>query len=575
MAVVYRGHDTSLKREVAVKVLHQHLAEHQEARERFGREAHAVAKLRHENILEIHDFSGVDSKENYIVTEFINGSTLKEFIDQNPIHFPEIGAMIVVQVCRALSHAHGLGVLHRDVKPENIMIRADGMVKLTDFGIAQMVDLRRMTVTGQLLGSPAYMSPEHVEGKELDFRTDEFGVGIVLYQLVTGELPFSGKNPHEILKRIGDCVYPDPCRVNPRVGKELGGIIEKALAKNPADRYADIALMQQALEAYLEGCGLEDLKGELERFFNAPGPYQVALKPRLVDYLYERGKKLLPSKRAQALELFNRVLSIDENNAEVLGYLNREGARRRNFKIAAIVTGIGFLVSLSVLAKRRFAAGPAKSSSDAAVAESFDGMAMAVGIDAQPPQPDAMPLVVPATIIDAAVEPSATPDAKPRPIKIRKKPDASVEAPKKEREFKLILRPNDSEYRIGDQPWKPAPNQGTFPIRVPEGVRRVISVRKPSCCQEAQRTISPEQPGTEITIQLAWLPGRVTPVCSVPGVQVTINGNIRKMGESADIPVTRFVGSEPVELLFYSKDRAIPKTVTVKAKQTLEVPCPF
>ena len=210
MAVVYRGRDTSLRREVAVKVLHSHLADHKEARDRFEREAHAVAKLRHENILEIYDFSGTESDESYIVTEFIDGESLKEFITQHEIKYPEIGSMVALLVCRALSHAHGAGILHRDVKPENVMISKTGVVKLTDFGIAQMLDTHRLTVTGQLLGSPAYMSPEHVEGGRLDFRTDVFAVGILLYQLCCGELPFKGKNPHEILKKIADCQYIPP-----------------------------------------------------------------------------------------------------------------------------------------------------------------------------------------------------------------------------------------------------------------------------------------------------------------------------------------------------------------------------
>jgi serine/threonine-protein kinase len=218
MAVVYRGLDRSLKRHVAVKVLHRHLADHDEARDRFEREAHAVAKLRHENILEIFDYSGKAGGESYIVTEFIDGKTLKQSVTDHPPKFAEIGAMIVVQICRALVHAHGQGVLHRDVKPENVMIRSDGVVKLTDFGISQMVDAQRMTVTGQLLGSPAYMSPEHVEGRPLDFRTDVFAAGIVLYQLTVGKLPFEGKNPHEILKRIAECRFGDPRQLNPRVG---------------------------------------------------------------------------------------------------------------------------------------------------------------------------------------------------------------------------------------------------------------------------------------------------------------------------------------------------------------------
>jgi serine/threonine protein kinase len=237
MAVVYRGLDRSLKRTVAVKVLHKHLADSQEARDRFEREAHAVAKLRHENILEIFAFAGADSDDSYIVTEFIDGVTLKEFITDHPLTFPELGAMMVLQIGRALAHAHAAGILHRDVKPENVMIRSDGVIKLTDFGISQMVDLGRLTVTGQLLGSPAYMAPEHVEGQPLDFRTDVFACGIVLYQLTVGRLPFEGKNPHEILKRIAECKFPDPRTENPRIGNQLGKIILRCMARRPDDRY--------------------------------------------------------------------------------------------------------------------------------------------------------------------------------------------------------------------------------------------------------------------------------------------------------------------------------------------------
>src|SRR5689334_17926471 len=299
MAIVYRGIDRQLKRVVAIKVLHKHLADYQEARDRFEREAQAVAKLRHENIVEIFDYSGAQAAEaagsSYIVTEFIDGQTLKQHITDRPIGYPELGAMIVLQVCRALAHAHSVGILHRDVKPENIMIRGDGVVKLMDFGIAHMVDLERLTVTGQLLGSPAYMAPEHVEGRPLDFRTDVFAVGIVLYQLSVGKLPFEGKNPHEVLKRIAECKFLDPRQANPRIGNRLGKIILRAMAALPQDRFPTITEMVLALEGYLSESGLppDKIPGELGRYFKAPAAYELALKERLVDSLTRRGGELL------------------------------------------------------------------------------------------------------------------------------------------------------------------------------------------------------------------------------------------------------------------------------------------
>src|SRR3954465_15876597 len=174
MAVVFRAQDETLKREVAIKGLHQHLASEPESKARLEREAQAVAKLRHPNILEIFDYSGTSSTSSYIVTEFIDGQTLTQFLSTHIIGFSEVAALLAAEICGALGHAHGVGIIHRDVKPENVMIRRDGLVKLMDFGIAQMLDLARMTVTGQLLGSPAYMAPEIVEGKRIDFRTDVF-----------------------------------------------------------------------------------------------------------------------------------------------------------------------------------------------------------------------------------------------------------------------------------------------------------------------------------------------------------------------------------------------------------------
>ena len=251
MAVVYRAQDETLKRVVAIKVLHQHLAAEPESKARLEREAQAVAKLRHDNILEIFDYSGHDSQSAYIVTEFIDGQTLKQFLTAHTLRYPEVAALISIEVCGALAHAHSVGVLHRDVKPENVMVRKDGLLKLMDFGIAQVLDLERMTVTGQLLGSPAYMAPEIVEGKPLDFRTDVFSVGIMLYLLATGSLPFTGKNPHEVLRRITEGKFPDPRLVGRGVDQALSRIIAKALARRPEDRYADVGPLADELRAYL------------------------------------------------------------------------------------------------------------------------------------------------------------------------------------------------------------------------------------------------------------------------------------------------------------------------------------
>ena len=340
MAIVYRAQDETLKREVAIKVLHQHLAGEPESRARLEREAQAVAKLRHDNILEIFDYSGLDSHAAYIVTEFIDGQTLKQFLNTRTPGFPEVAALITSEICRALGHAHAAGVIHRDVKPENVMIRKDGLIKLMDFGIAQILDFQRMTVTGQLLGSPAYMAPEIIEGKPLDFRTDVFSVGILLYLLATGTLPFAGRNPHEVLRRISEGKFADPRSVKPGVDQALARTISRALARRPDDRTPDVALLGDELGAYLAEAGLTDVRAELRGYFADPVAYEAALPARLRAALVDSAAAhLAAGRRVKALELWNRVLAFDPHNATVNAALRRLEGRRR-LKTTVVVLGV-------------------------------------------------------------------------------------------------------------------------------------------------------------------------------------------------------------------------------------------
>ncbi len=344
MAVVYRGFDTSLQREVAVKILHPHLAKEEESKQRFQREAHAVAKLRHDNILEIYDYSGLNSKESFIVTEFIHGKTLKAFLNRSPISHPEIAAMIVHEVANALEHAHSFGIIHRDIKPENIMIRRDGRVKLTDFGIAQIIDVQKLTVTGQLLGSPAYMAPELVKGRPLDFRSDVFSMGTLLYQLATGEMPFKGRNPHEVLKRIADGNYVTPQVANPVVDAKMGRIVRKALAHDPDERYQTVAELREDLLAFLSDVEITRPRKELGVYFADTASYSRTLQERVVSALTARGKQALErGDKAQALSFFDRVLCTDPRNGEVLELLEHLSRQRRIGRTIVVLLLFGAL----------------------------------------------------------------------------------------------------------------------------------------------------------------------------------------------------------------------------------------
>jgi serine/threonine-protein kinase len=570
MAIVYRGIDRQLKRVVAIKVLHKHLADYQEARDRFEREAQAVAKLRHENILEIFDYSGADDAEaaggSYIVTEFIDGQTLKQRITDRPIGFPEIGAMIVLQVCRALAHAHHAGILHRDVKPENIMIRSDGVVKLMDFGISHMVDLERLTVTGQLLGSPAYMAPEHVEGRPLDFRTDVFAVGIVLYQLTVGKLPFEGKNPHEVLKRIAECRFLDPRQANPRIGNRLGRIILRAMAAQPGDRFPAIGEMVIALEAYLEESGVaaDKVSGELGRYFQAPAAYEQALQDRMVDHLTRRGHQLLEAEdRAAALDVFDRVLTIDPKNARVLELLDGINRRKRR-KVHAIVGAFVAVLGACAWMVNRHSQPPRSEPPPPLVHADTPPVA--------PPHHVVTRLEVPGVPVDAAVAEAPPVDAAAPPVVIARPPPDAKLAPAGQVTAVRVSPAKDAEYAVGSGPRRPVPDDGVIHLELTAEVEvHVYSLSK--CCQEDSKVV---RPGADVTIVMPYLPGRVLPACPAnPAAEVRINGNVANLGHPYAIPIGDSTDeTRPVTVEFLGEHvDPTPLKLTVEAGKTKDVAC--
>lgn len=585
MAVVYRGLDRTLKRVVAIKVLHKHLADYQEARDRFEREAQAVAKLRHENILEIFDYAARPDSEAYIVTEYIDGQTLKQLVTERPIAFPEIGAMLVLQIGRALAHAHAAGILHRDIKPENVMIRADGVVKLMDFGISHMVDLERLTVTGQLLGSPAYMAPEHVDGRPLDFRTDVFAAGIVLYQLCVGKLPFEGKNPHEVLKRIAECKFVDPRQANPRIGNRLGRIILRAMAAQPADRYPAISEMVLALERYLEESGIapDKVDAELGRYFSAPAAYEQALEDRLIDHLTRRGQQLMKEDdRAAALDLFDRVLTIDPDNEKVIAIL--DGINRR---VRLRAMGLGALAACVIgggaylIHAKNQPPGPSLPAAPDRGISSL-GASTQVAREELPPAPLVDEGQDDATDRAGSADPAGKGSAAvalPSPPRPTRPPDAGVAAPA---ELWVMVSPaQGSEIDFGDGVWIAVPpDDGRIARRLERDT--VVRVRN-ECCESKE---APARVGqTQLVFNLRFRPGHVLARCELEGVTVDVRVDAGRgfqpatLGETFAVFFDGLLDSKNVRVEFttFGADPSLRRNWTQKATvqpgKTVEVTC--
>ncbi|KIG12289.1 serine/threonine protein kinase [Enhygromyxa salina] len=348
MAVVYRGRDTILDREVAVKVLHAHLADREESRRRLQREAKTVARLHHDNIVEIFDSSDPSrAHESYIVCEFIHGVTLRDWLDDRWVPHPVLAAMITHRLCLPLEHAHSLGIVHRDIKPENVMIREDGCLKLMDFGIAQILDTQRLTTTGQLLGSPAYMAPELIKGGPVDKRIDIFALGVMLYQLATGELPFAGRNPAQVLNRILEGDYKPPRQVDPKVDEDLAAIIATALALKPADRYQSANSLAKALEGYLQSLAVEALPEELAAYFANPERYTESADARVCRELTRRAARAMrDGNGARALKLLARVLELEPNNKRAAAMLDKVRIRGQRMRQAMAAGGAVALVGI-------------------------------------------------------------------------------------------------------------------------------------------------------------------------------------------------------------------------------------
>jgi hypothetical protein len=317
-SVVYRAFDPKRQKQVAIKVLHPFVASKEDSLRRLVREAQTISKLHHAGILQIYDLS--TTNDFFIVTELVEGLTLKEFGEKHQVwNTPEIGALIIREVALALQYAHGHHVVHRDIKSENIMISQDGALKLMDFGIARVRDQESLTLTGAMIGSPAHMAPEIIEGKASDFRADIFSLSTVFYWLATGEPPYEGDNPHTLLKNIVEGRYRAIEELSVKVLPSLQRVIEKGMATAARDRFQSAGEFAAAIDKALFGLNIDLSAERLAQTLACPDLEFSRFSEMVLEAALQKAR--MDSKKGdfpQAVIYLNRILADKPEHTEAL-----------------------------------------------------------------------------------------------------------------------------------------------------------------------------------------------------------------------------------------------------------------
>ena len=316
MGKVYLAIDPKLDRKVAIKVLSTGRGD-TEMRRRFRLEARAIAALKHPNIVELYDYSGEDAEDLYLVMEYVPGLSLYHLInDRGPMSEPT-ALCIGHELALALEHAHQHQVVHRDIKPENILLN-NGRIVLTDFGVVKAIStnsalgVRTVATRTQVLGTPGFMAPEQFLGKGIDARTDIFSLGAVLYNLVTGRLPFEGASIDDIFNRLRKGKYADPRKLNPLLSAGLCVLIAKCMATKPNDRFESATVLRQEILPLLALDGVSEVRQELTSYEKNPAGHGLEQRERALDVLMRDLKVALKDRdevRARAIIQRMQVLA--------------------------------------------------------------------------------------------------------------------------------------------------------------------------------------------------------------------------------------------------------------------------
>ncbi len=251
MSTVYLARDQTLDRAIAVKVMHREMSEQADQLERFRQEARAVAKLSHPNVVSVID-AGEDGGHPYIVFEYVEGETLKQRINREGALEPQEAIAYAIEIARGLSVAHARNMVHRDIKPQNVLIDAEGRAKLTDFGISRQLEQDGMTATGRVLGTTDYVAPEQAMGRKVDPRSDIYSLGVVLYEMLVGQVPFQAESQVGVAMKHVNEELPDVQRRRPEISAAVALVVERSTTKDPAQRYQHVGEMLDDLSTALE-----------------------------------------------------------------------------------------------------------------------------------------------------------------------------------------------------------------------------------------------------------------------------------------------------------------------------------
>jgi len=313
MASLYKAVQTSLDRVVAIKELYPHLAQDQEFILRFEREAKSAASLKHENIIDVIDF-GTEGEVYFIAMEFVDGKPLKDLIAQAKVLPLSIAITIIAEILSGLDHAHSKGVVHRDIKPGNILISKEGITKIADFGLAQSGSMPTLTVTGALVGTPAYMSPEQAAGRKIDQRSDVFSTGVMLYEMITGSKPFQGEGYSTIITKILTETPPPIKNFVPNMPPEIERVLVRSLEKDVDRRYLSAGDMLKEIESYAERENLIVSRKDIARFVENPEEFGKELREKRIQEYLEKGMQLMDlggEKVDDAIDIFSKVIVLD------------------------------------------------------------------------------------------------------------------------------------------------------------------------------------------------------------------------------------------------------------------------